>query len=158
MIAIGIDPGTVRTGYGLVKRVGNRLHKLTSGTIRTDAKAPMEKRLLTIYENLEQILTANAPDQAAVEDVFFFKNPKSAIKLGQVRGVILLTLAKRRLKVSSYPPALVKRAVVGSGRAAKNQMQRVVQAILGLKTLPEEDEADALAVAICCLNAAKLGR
>ena len=156
MIAIGIDPGSLRTGYGVVKRVGNRLHRVASGTIRTDAKAPMEQRLLTIHDNLEQILTANAPDRAAVEDVFFSKNAKSSLKLGQVRGVILLTLAKRELPVTSYPPALVKRAVVGSGRAAKHQMQRVVQAILGLKSLPEEDEADALAIAICLLNAARI--
>jgi crossover junction endodeoxyribonuclease RuvC len=156
MIAIGVDPGTVRTGYGVVKRVGNRLHRLSSGTIRTNAQAPMEQRLLTIHEGLESVLTACAPEQAAVEDVFFSKNAKSSLKLGQVRGVVLLTLARRNIPVTSYPPALIKRAIVGSGRAAKQQMQRVVQAILGLTSLPEEDEADALAIAVCFLNAARL--
>jgi crossover junction endodeoxyribonuclease RuvC len=155
MIAIGVDPGTVRTGYGVVKRVGNRLHRVASGTIRTDAKAPMEQRLLAIHEGLERVLTTCAPEQAAVEDVFFSKNARSSLKLGQVRGVVLLTLARRDLPVTSYPPALVKRAIVGSGRAAKQQMQRVVQAILGLKALPEEDEADALAIAVCFLNATR---
>lgn len=158
MIAIGVDPGTVRTGYGVIKRVGNRLHRIASGTIRTDAKAPMEQRLLTIHEELETIITAHGPDEAAVEDVFFSKNARSALKLGQVRGVILLTLAKRKMPVTSYPPALVKRAIVGSGRAAKNQMQRVVQAILGIPEALGEDEADALAIAICYLNASRLGR
>ncbi len=158
MIAIGIDPGTVRTGYGVVKRVGTRLHRIASGTINTNTKAPMEQRLLTIHEGLEQVLTAHAPDRAAVEDVFFAKNAKSSLKLGQVRGVILLTLAKRELPVTSYPPALVKRAIVGSGVAVKAQMQRVVQAILKLESLPQEDEADALAIAICFLNASRLDR
>jgi crossover junction endodeoxyribonuclease RuvC len=156
MIAIGLDPGSIRTGYGVVRRSGSKLRWIGSGTITTDSKSPMEKRLLTIHEQLETVLTTYAPDKAAVEDVFFAKNAKSSLKLGQVRGAILLTLARRGIAVTSFPPALIKRSVVGAGRAAKGQVQRVVQAILGLKTLPDEDEGDALAVAICFLNASRV--
>ncbi len=156
MIAVGIDPGTLRTGYGIVQRVGNRMRRLGSGTIRTDAKSPMELRLLTIQENLEEILTLYGPDVGAVEDVFISKNVRSSLKLGQARGVILVTLAKRGIPVTSFPPALVKRSIVGSGRAVKNQIQHVVKSILGLDELPSEDEGDALAIAICLLNAARI--
>ena len=156
MIAIGIDPGTIRTGYGVVQRVGSQLRWMASGTITTDGKVPMEERLLFIHRQLEEILTTYSPNEAAVEDVFFAKNAKSSLKLGQVRGAILLTMARRGIPVSSFPPALVKRSVVGSGRADKKQVQRVVQAILGLKALPAEDEGDALAVTICFLNASRI--
>ena len=156
MIAIGIDPGTVRTGYGVVRKDGARLTRLASGTIQTRAKEPMEQRLRVIHEGLERVLTTYAPDEAAIEDVFFAKNAQSALKLGQVRGVILLTVAKREIPVVSYAPTFVKRSVVGTGRAAKNQVGRVVQAILGLGELPQEDEGDALAVAICHVNAPRI--
>ncbi len=153
MIAIGIDPGTIRTGYGIVQKSGTRFNRIASGTIRTKNKDPMEQRLVTIHERLDELLTTYGPDQAAVEDIFFSKNARSALKLGQVRGVILVTISRRDLPVSSYSPAFIKRQVVGSGRAAKNQVQRVVQAILCMAESPQEDEGDALAVAICHLNA-----
>ena len=156
MIICGVDPGTRHTGYGFVKRVGNRIHRLASGTIHTDAKAPMETRLLAIRTELSTLLTACPPEIGAVEDVFFSKNAASSLKLGQVRGVILVTLAEREIQVKSFPPALVKRSVVGSGRAAKSQIQQVVRAILGLKQVPAEDEADALAIAICAANASRI--
>jgi crossover junction endodeoxyribonuclease RuvC len=153
MIACGIDPGTIRTGYGFVRKDGSRLLRLGSGAIKLDEKAPLEERLVVLQENLDQVLTQHGPDAAAVEDLFFAKNAMSALKLGHARGVVLLTLARRGLPIASYPPALVKRSIVGKGRATKGQMQKVVQAILGLAELPGEDEADALAVAICHLNA-----
>ena len=156
MIAIGIDPGTIRTGYGVVRKDGARLTRLASGTIRTDTKEPMEKRLRSIHRELEQVLTTYGPDEAAIEDVFFAKNAKSALKLGQVRGVILLTVSERDLPVVSYAPTFVKRSVVGTGRAAKKQVGRIVQAILGLPETPGEDEGDALALAICHVNAPRL--
>lgn len=156
MRAIGIDPGTYRTGFGVVQKIGTRVRRVASGTIVASEKLPMERRLLAIHEGLDVILTEHAPDEAAVEDVFFAKNARSALKLGQVRGVILLTLTRRDTPITSYPPALVKRAVVGSGRAQKDQVRRVVKAILGLEALPAEDEGDALALAICHLNALRL--
>ncbi len=156
MIAVGIDPGTAKTGYGVVRRDGARLIRLASGTIKTDTKSDMPARLLTIHEGLEQLLTTYGPDQAAVEDVFFSKNARSVIKLAQARGAILVTLAKREIPIASYAPAFVKRAVVGGGRAVKAQIQRVVQAILRMEEMPGEDEGDALALAICHLNALRL--
>jgi crossover junction endodeoxyribonuclease RuvC len=158
IITLGIDPGSLHTGYGFIKRVGSKLVHVLSGTIHTDAKQPMEQRLLTIRDRLEELLTTCPPDQAAVEDVFFSKNANSALKLGQVRGVILVTLAARQIPVASFPPALVKRSIVGSGKAEKAQMQRVVQAVLGLKELPQVDESDALAIAVCASNAARIQR
>ena len=155
MITIGIDPGTIRTGYGIVRKAGTRFSLLHSGTIRTKEKDSMEQRLLHIHEELDKLLTTYGPEQAAVEDVFFSKNARSALKLGQVRGVILLTMTRRDLPVSSYSPAFIKRQVVGTGRAGKNQVQRVVQTILSMSHKPQEDEGDALAVAICHLNAFK---
>ncbi|MCP4601365.1 MAG: crossover junction endodeoxyribonuclease RuvC [Proteobacteria bacterium] len=156
MITIGIDPGTVKTGFGVVRRDGTRLVRLGSGTIRTNAKEPMEARLLTIHEGLDQVLTLYGPDEAAVEDIFFAKNARSALKLGQARGAIILTLTRRGISIASYAPAFVKQSVVGAGRASKTQIGRVVQAILGMKESPGEDEGDALAVAICHLNAPRI--
>ncbi len=156
MIVCGFDPGTRNTGYGFIKRVGNRLYRLESGTIYTDPKAPMAERLLTIRNEMLTLLTTCPPDIAAVENVFFSKNAASALKLGQVRGVMLVTLAERMIPVNSFPPALVKRSVVGSGRAAKSQIQQVIKAILRLTELPKEDEADALAIAVCAVNAARM--
>ncbi len=153
MIVLGVDPGTIRTGFGVIRKDGSRLLRIGSGTIKTKEKEPMETRLLDIHESLDQVLTLYAPEVAAVEDVFFAKNARSSLKLGQVRGVILLTLTKRGIPVESYPPAFVKKAVVGGGRAAKSQVSQVVKAILGMKELPGEDEGDALAVAICRANA-----
>jgi crossover junction endodeoxyribonuclease RuvC len=156
MIAVGIDPGTRRTGYGIVRRDGAKLRRLDSGTILLEEGAPLAERLVVLERRLDEALTAAGPDEAAVEDLFFSKNAMSALKLGHARGVVLLVLARRGLPVASYSPALVKRAVVGTGRAAKGQVQLVVRAILGLEQTPAADEADALAIAICHLNAARL--
>lgn len=156
MIVVGIDPGTIRTGYGIVRKDGSRLVCLGSGAIRLDDRAPLERRLIPLHDQLDELLTIHGPDEAAVEDLFFAKNAMSALKLGHARGVVLLTLARRGLPIASYAPALVKRSIVGRGRATKGQMQKVVQAILGLAELPGEDEADALAVAVCHLNAPRI--
>jgi crossover junction endodeoxyribonuclease RuvC len=156
MIVVGIDPGTIRTGFGVVRKDGGRLLRLGSGTIRLDEKSPLETRLVPLAEQLDEVLTLYGPDEAAVEDLFFAKNAMSALKLGHARGVVLLTLARRGLPVVSLAPALVKRSIVGRGRATKDQVQKVVQAILGLEQIPTEDEADALAIAICHLNAPRI--
>ena len=153
MIVIGVDPGTIRTGWGVLRRDGGRVLRLASGTIRLDDGAEVEERLLPLERALDEVLTAHGPEEAAVESLFFSKNAMSALKLGHARGVILLTLRRRGIPVASYAPALVKRSIVGGGRAAKGQVQRVVQAILKLPEPPQEDEADALAIALCHLNA-----
>ena len=155
-MVIGIDPGTVRTGFGVIRKDGSKLVRVASGVIRTCDKDPMEQRLLSIHEGLDQLLTLYGPDLSAVEDVFFAKNARSSLKLGQVRGVILLTLTRREIPVESYAPAFVKRAVVGGGRASKSQVGQVVKAILSMKEIPTEDEGDALAVAICRANAPRI--
>ena len=153
MIAIGVDPGTIKTGYGVVRKDGARLVRIASGTICLDTNVEVEDRLVPLQDELDKILTSTGPDAAAVESLFFSKNALSALKLGHARGVIILTLKRRGVPVASYAPALVKRSVVGQGRAQKGQVQKVVQAMLGLSEVPQEDEADALALAICHLNA-----
>lgn len=153
MLAIGIDPGTIRTGFGVVQKKGRRLIRIGSGVIRTTNKAPMEQRLLEIHEQLDQVLTMYGPEVAAVEDIFFSKNAASALKLGQARGAIIVTLARRSIPIVSYPPTLVKRSVVGTGRADKGQVSMIVKTVLGMEQIPQEDEGDALAIAICRLNA-----
>jgi crossover junction endodeoxyribonuclease RuvC len=153
MIVIGVDPGTIRTGYGVLRRDGNRITRLASGTIFLDDSVEVEDRLVPLEAALDQLLTTYGPDEAAVESLFFSKNALSALKLGHARGVIVLALRRRGIPVASYPPALVKRSIVGGGRAAKGQVQRVVQLILKLPELPAEDEADALAIALCHANA-----
>ena len=132
--------------------------RLHSGVIQLDAHAPLEDRLPILYDALQQILLTNGPDEAAVESLFFAKNASSALKLGHARGVIILGLKQRGLPIFSYPPALVKRSIVGGGRATKDQMQREMQSILGIRTPLAEDEADALAVAVCHLNAPPVSR
>ena len=156
MIVVGVDPGTIRTGWGVLRRDGNRISRLASGTIFLDDKLEVEDRLLPLETALDRLLTTWGPDEAAVESLFFSKNAMSALKLGHARGVIVLALRRRGIPVASYPPALVKRSIVGGGRAAKGQVQRVVQMILKLPELPAEDEADALAVALCHANAPHL--
>jgi crossover junction endodeoxyribonuclease RuvC len=153
MIVIGVDPGTIRTGYGILRRDGTRIVRLASGTIRLDDKAEVEDRLVPLERALDELLATYGPDEGAVESLFFSKNANSALKLGHARGVIVLALKRRGLPVASYPPALVKRSIVGGGRAAKDQVQRVIQAILKLPEMPAEDEADALAIALCHANA-----
>ena len=155
-MAVGIDPGTIKTGWGICRRQKGRIIHIASGTIKLNTKLSFEERLVPLAEKLEEILVSFGPDEAAVESLFFSKNAMSALKLGHARGVILLTLARHKIPIFSYAPALVKRSIVGAGRAKKGQIQKVVQHLLGLKSLPESDEADALAIAICHLNAPKI--
>jgi crossover junction endodeoxyribonuclease RuvC len=154
MIVLGVDPGTHNTGWGVVSRRGTTLTAVAAGVIRTNSDAPLHERLLTIHHGLEQVIEEHRPDCMAVEDIFS-RYPKSALKLGQARGVVLLAGAIVGLDVSSYPPAVVKRSVAGRGQAPKKQLARIVGAILGLAELPPVDATDALAVAITHANAAR---
>lgn len=148
MLVLGIDPGTIRTGWGVVRREGTRLLPVAYSVIRAPQKAELSARLKLIYDGLSNVVTEFAPDAVAVEDVFFAKHPNAALKLGHARGVALLVAAQAGLEVSAYPPALVKKTVVGKGRADKNQVGLIVKAILGLKEMAQEDAGDALAIAI----------
>ncbi len=155
MRVLGIDPGSRRTGWGVVQLEGTRLRHIGSGTIAVPGKLPLAERLLLIHRGLQQVITEHEPEAAAVEEIFFAKYANAALKLGHARGVILLALAESGLEVNEYPPAIVKRTVVGRGAADKTQVGRLITAILGLKTPPEEDAADALAVAVTHIQATR---
>jgi crossover junction endodeoxyribonuclease RuvC len=150
---LGVDPGTVRTGWGVVERRGTRMHHLAHGIIEPGAKLPMPERLLAIFEGLNRVVAEHAPQAVAVEDVFHAEFAQSALKLGHARGVALVCAAAAGLSVHAYPPAQVKRTIAGYGRADKAQVQRMVMALLGLVEAPRADASDALAIAICHANA-----
>jgi crossover junction endodeoxyribonuclease RuvC len=152
MIVLGVDPGTLRTGWGLVERRGARLHCIASGVIRAKDGDPLEARLHVIHAALCEVIAAHKPGCMAVEDVFS-KHVKSALVLGQARGVVLLAGAQAGLVVQAYPPAVVKRSIAGNGQAPKEQLGRIVSAILQLRELPAVDATDALAIAITHANA-----
>jgi crossover junction endodeoxyribonuclease RuvC len=159
MLVLGIDPGTATTGYGLVRETteGN-LEVVDFGVILTPAKLAVEKRLLMLYERLQEILLLYTPDCGAVEKLFFQRNVTNAIAVGQARGVAMLGLAMKGMPVAEYTPLQVKQAVSGYGGADKRQVQMMVQAILSLAELPRPDDAaDALAVAICHLQSYRMG-
>lgn len=157
MRVLGIDPGSRRTGWGVVQLEGTRLRQVAAGTIVAPEKLALEKRLRLIYEQLGQVVEAHGPEAIAVEEIFFAKYANAALKLGHARGVALLVAAQSELAVHEYPPAIVKRTVVGRGSADKVQVGRLVTALLGLRAPPEEDAADALAVAITHIQASRSG-
>lgn len=151
MLAVGIDPGTASTGYGVVrlKRDGS-LELVDFGVIRTSSDEAMPGRLKKLRAELGEIIRSHQPDSAAVEQLFFQKNVKTAIAVGQARGVALLALGESEIPVHEYSPPQIKQAVAGYGGAGKAQVQKMVQQLLGMAELPTPDDAaDALAVAIC---------
>jgi crossover junction endodeoxyribonuclease RuvC len=156
MRVMGIDPGSLCTGYGIVEETGGRLTSVHFGGIRSKPKSPFAQRLKTIYDGLVTVIDEYRPDTVAVEDVFFAKDPKAAIKLGQTRGVALLSAANTGIALAEYSPLEVKQSVVGYGRADKHQVRDMVTAILKLEIKPEPlDASDALAIAICHLHSYK---
>ena len=145
MILIGLDPGLGTTGWGVIAAEGSRLSHLANGQIRTDSAAPLAMRLAALHDALADVLIAQAPDGAAVEEVFVNANPQSTLKLGQARGVVLLTAARAGLDVGEYAARLVKKAVVGSGGADKVQVHAMVARLLPGVRIAGADAADALA-------------
>jgi crossover junction endodeoxyribonuclease RuvC len=157
MRVLGIDPGTAITGYGVVEEVGGDLKPLAFGVIRTPADQPLPARLQSIYRAVKELATGGGLAAAAVEELFFSSNVRTAMSVGQARGVTLLALADAGLTVAEYTPLAVKQAVTGYGNADKAQMQEMVRLLLGLAKVPRPDDAaDALAVAICHLHSARL--
>ena len=148
-LILGIDPGSRRTGYALISQQGRKLQVVTSGTIRLKTSLDLAARLGHLAIAIDAILDAQDPASVAVEDIFSHRNARSALALGQARGVILAAAGRRDLSVWAYPPATVKQAVCGHGRAPKEQIQQMVRVLLSLDREPQEDEADAMAVAIC---------
>jgi crossover junction endodeoxyribonuclease RuvC len=148
MLILGLDPSLTCTGWGIVAKSGNRLSHIANGQIKTDPKASLAERLVTIDAELADVIARHRPDQAAVEEVFVNKNPQSTLKLGQARGVCMLAAAKAGLPVAEYATRLVKKAIVGTGGAEKAQVQAMLGVLLPGVKLAGADAADALAVAI----------
>jgi crossover junction endodeoxyribonuclease RuvC len=159
MIVLGIDPGTASTGYGVVQSSGSRLSAVEEGVIETRPGIPLERRLADIHNRVGELLDRHGPDAMAIEELYFGANVRTAFAVGQARGVVLLAAGQRGIPSRSYTPQQVKGAVCGNGRAAKDQVGRMVARLLGLSAVPTPDHAaDALAVAICELNRAPLAR
>jgi len=145
---LGLDPGLRRTGWGLVECAGNRLSYVACGAVETSDKDALAMRLAALHEGLVAIITLHRPDEAAVEETFVNADPRAALKLGQARGIALLAPAKAGLPVAEYAPNLVKKSIVGAGRAEKMQIRKMVAVLLPRAAPESEDAADALAVAI----------
>lgn len=157
MLVLGIDPGTASTGYGLVFAEGSRLAAVRAGVISTRPGIALERRLADIHVRVGELLDEHRPAALAVEELYFGANVRTALAVGQARGVVLLAAGQRGIPVRSYTPQQVKGAVCGSGSAAKDQVGRMVARLLALDAVPTPDHAaDALAVAICDLNRAPL--
>ena len=157
MRVLGIDPGTAATGYGVVEEREGTLHAGRFGAITSPASPPFAQRLLRIYRDLRTLLTDLRPDCAAVEAVFFARNVQSALRLGQARGIALLALAEAGIPIHEYSALEIKQAVTSYGQAKKEQVQAMVRLLLHLPEAPQPtDAADALAVAICHQQAARL--
>jgi crossover junction endodeoxyribonuclease RuvC len=154
---LGIDPGTAITGYAIVEELDGRLDLITLGVITTPAKTPLPSRLQEIYRSLDELIKQHEPDRAAVEELFFSRNARTAMSVGHARGVTLLALAHAELPIAEYTPMQIKQAVTGYGNAGKRQVQEMVRMLLDLSEVPRPDDAaDAAAVAICYLHRAKL--
>lgn len=156
MVILGIDPGSTVTGYGLIKDNHNRMTLVDYGVIRVSNKKTLPERLAEIYSGICDIISQSEPDQLAVEEAFYSKNAKSALVMGQIRGVVILAGAQAKIPVAEYSPREIKSSIVGNGGASKLQVQYMVKNILEMKRLPEpEDASDALAIALCHLNKLK---
>jgi len=154
-IILGIDPGSRTTGYGLIEVTKNKQVYVDSGCIRIvkpNESLPLAERLRIIFDSISNLIADYHPDEVAIEKVFMAKNADSALKLGQARGVAIVAAAVHALDVAEYSALQVKKAVVGTGKAEKAQVQHMVQSILGLNKAPQADAADALAVALCHAN------
>jgi crossover junction endodeoxyribonuclease RuvC len=153
VIILGIDPGTAALGYGIVERTGSRLRAIDYGCLTTSPDLPMPERLLAIHQLVDELISLHEPAVVAVERLFFSKNAQTAMAVGQARGVVLLAAAQHGRPVREATPNEVKSAIAGYGAADKEQVQRMVQLVLGMTELPRPDDAaDALAIAVCIAN------
>lgn len=157
-LILGLDPGTAVTGWGVIERVGDKSQLVAHGTIVTSAKDPAHERLSIIYRGTLDVIDTYKPHEAAVEELFGGVNIKTALAVGQARGVIVLACSERGITTHDYTPLRIKQAVVGYGRASKVQVQQMVKVLLGQNKVPKPDHAaDALGVAICHAHSAKIG-
>lgn len=149
MRILGIDPGTGIVGFGVIDVVGQKKTMIDAGVIRTPAHQPLEERLLTIYDEMSEIISINKPEVVAIEQLFFGRNVTTAISVSHARGVIVLAAQQAGLKIVDYTPPQIKQALTGTGRADKKQVQEMVMLLLKLKEVPQPDDcADALAAAL----------
>lgn len=160
MLVLGIDPGTAVTGYGLVRAVRPGVMQLVEcGVIRTKARTSLPARLRVIHDAVEELVARHRPDAMAVEDVFYAKNVRTTVALGHARGVVLLAGERAALPIHEYPPAEIKKAVVGTGAATKDQVQFMLTRLLRLQSAPTpSDASDGVAVAVTCILSAHLAR
>ena len=157
MLVLGIDPGTAITGYGLVREEGAGLTLVDYGVITTAAGQPLAERLQTIYQGLSDVAREHQPQEAAVEELFFSRNARTALSVGHARGVTLLALADAGLAIHEYKPLEIKQAITGYGGAGKQQVQEMVRLLLNLDHVPQPDDAaDAVAVAVCHIHSARM--
>ncbi len=153
MIILGIDPGSLNVGYGILQVEKHRIIAAGCDTIKISSKLQLSDRLVKISKGMDEVIAEYKPDIAVVETIFYGKNIKSAFTLGHARGVIILALAKHNIEIAEYSPREVKKSVVGNGNASKEQVAYMVQKILNLSAKPKtEDAADALAIALCQFN------
>lgn len=160
MRVLGIDPGIGRTGWGIIEQIQNSKFKVQNyGCIETDSKKSTEQRLIEVYAEIIEIIKKYSPDEMAIEELFFGNNAKTALVVGQARGVVLLAGAQRKLSIGVYTPLQVKVAVSGYGGADKAQVGKMVKTILGLESVPKPDDtADALAVGLAHLFSRKINK
>lgn len=150
MRVLGIDPGSETLGWGVVEGAGSKYTLVDFGTVKSNTKQAFSRRLLNIYNGVHEVIAEHSPDVLSVEDTFYAVNAQVALKLGQVRGTMLLLAEQRGIEIAEYAPRLVKSTVVGYGNADKEQVGQMVRMLLGLKSVPKpHDAADALAIAIC---------
>jgi crossover junction endodeoxyribonuclease RuvC len=159
VITLGIDPGMAIMGYGVIESSGNKLRALDYGVVTTSSDMETPKRLLRIFNSVEELIEKYSPDAIAYEELFFNKNVKTALVIGHARGAAVLAGAKQSIDLYEYTPLQVKQAVVGYGRADKQQVQSMIKLLLNFREIPKPDDAaDALAVAICHINSAQFAR
>lgn len=153
---LGIDPGLADLGFGVINKTGNKLTMIDYGCVKTKAGQNLEKRLVEINNSLEQLIKIHRPGIISIEELFFCKNLKTAIAVGEARGVVLLVAGKHQIEIAEFTPMQIKLALTSYGKASKTQVKQMVKNVLNLKELPKSDDAaDALAAAICCANSLK---
>ena len=157
MIILGIDPGMAKCGFGVIEKKGNSIKYLSAGVIESKSSYEQSKRLEIIYKGIKKLIRKYKPHIIAVESLFFSRNVKTAFRVGEARGVILLAAQLQKIQIMEFTPLQVKISITGYGLAEKQQVQKMVKTLLGLKEIPRPDDAaDALAIAICCVNNFKL--
>lgn len=152
MIIIGIDPGLIKTGWGVINKIDNQVKYIASGAIKTDTKLSLSERLLNIYNEVDKLIKTYKPDTFSIEETFVNNNPLSSLKLGHARGVAILAAALNNIPVFEYSPNLIKKTITGAGKAEKQQMVAMIKYIFPCVNPKTEDEADALCIAVCHCN------